>query len=67
MVKLHPHAQSRLTERGITAEEVVQTVLHGEPFAAKLGRSGFRRNFAYNDVWLGNFYRTKQVQAIAVR
>ncbi len=67
MIRLHPHAKTRLTERGASEEEVRQTILNGEPFAVKLGRWGFRRNFAYNDMWLGRFYRTKQVHAIAVR
>jgi hypothetical protein len=67
MIRLHAHAKTRLTERGESEDEVRQTVLNGEQFGAKLGRSGFRRNFAYNDTWLGRFYRIKQVQAIAVR
>ena len=66
-VKLHPHAQARIMERGASEEEVVATDESGEPIPAKFGRSGFRRNFPYNDQWRGKHYANKQVEAIAVR
>ncbi len=65
-VHLHPHARDRLAERGATEEEVVATVAGGESFPVKFGRTGFRRNFAYDDLWQGRPYATKQVEAIAV-
>jgi hypothetical protein len=52
-VRLHPHARDRAALRGATEEEIIETVLTGEPFPAKFGRSGFRRNFAYNALWRG--------------
>ncbi len=65
-VRLHPHAAARLIERGATEAEVVNAVETGEKFSAKFGRTGFRRNFAYNGQWRGRHYATKQVEAIAV-
>ncbi len=65
-VRLHPHAATRLIERGATEEEIVSAVKTGEKFSAKFGRTGFRRNFAYNGQWRGRHYATKQVEAIAV-
>ena len=65
-VRLHPHAQARLAERGATEEEAIATVEGGESFPVKFGRTGFRRNFAYNDLWRGRRFATKQVEAIAV-
>lgn len=65
-ISLHPHAVDRLAERGVTEEEVRETVADGEQFAAKRGRQGFRRNFAFNDSWRGKHFATKQVEAIAV-
>ena len=67
--RLHPHARSRLAERGATEAEaeVASTVEGGERFAAKHGREGFRRNFSYNGMWRGRQYATKQVEAIAVQ
>ncbi len=66
-VRLHPHAQQRLLERGASLEEVVATVEKGEEFPAKLGRTGFRRNFPFETVWRGQFYRTKQLETYAVK
>jgi hypothetical protein len=65
-VTLHPHARTRLAERGATEAEVIETVRGGERFPAKFGRSGFRRNFPFNGVWRGHPYATKQVEAFAV-
>lgn len=65
-VRLHPHAWERLPERGATEAEVIATVQAGERFPAKLGRTGFRRNFAFDGQWRGRQYSTKQVEAYAV-
>lgn len=66
MVKLHPHAQERLRERG-ASDEVIATVEEGEIFPAKYGRTGFRRNFSFNGIWRGKHYATKQVETYAVK
>jgi hypothetical protein len=65
-IRLHPHAQGRLTERGATEEEVIATVEEGERFSAKFGRVGFRRNFPFAGVWGGKPHSTKQIEAYAV-
>ena len=39
----------------------------GEQFPAKFGRTGFRRNFQFDQEWRGRHYRTKQVEAYAVQ
>ena len=66
-VRLHPHALERLSERGATEEEVRATILEGETFSAKYGRTGFRRNFHFDSVWRNRHYAMKQVEAFAVR
>jgi len=66
-VRLHPHAKARAVERGVTDTEVVATVEGGEPFPAKYGRAGFRRNFPFNDIWGGKHYPVKQIEAYAVK
>lgn len=66
-VQFHPHAQERMKERGSSEEEVKATVEHGERFPAKFGRTGFRRNFAFDARWRGRVYRTKQIEAYAVQ
>jgi len=66
-VRFHPHARERMGERGATEDEVRATVGQGEQFPAKFGRTGFRRNFLFDSKWRGKHYRTKQVEAYAVR
>lgn len=66
LVRLHPHARMRLPERGASEAEVVETVREGAQFAAKLGRTGFRRTFLYNREWRGKPYARKQIEAFAV-
>lgn len=56
-----------MAERGATEGEVIATVRDGERFAAKFGRAGFRRNFAFDGEWHGRRYATKQVEAFAVK
>jgi hypothetical protein len=65
-VRLHSHAKERGAERGATEGEIIATVLEGERFPAKYGRTGFRRNFPFEAEWRGQSYRTKQVEAYAV-
>ena len=65
-VSLHPHAQQRLLERGALESEVIATVQSGERFPAKYNRTGFRRNFPYNQSWRGKIYATKQLEIYAV-
>jgi hypothetical protein len=66
IVRFHSHALERLSERGATEEEVRTTVLYGESFPAKFGRTGFRRNFHFDSIWRNRHYATKQVEAFAV-
>ncbi len=66
-VRFHPHARERMGGRGATESEVRATVEEGERFPAKFGRIGFRRNFPFDGEWRGKYYRTKQVEAYAVR
>lgn len=55
-----------MQERGTTEKEVKRAVKDGERFAAKHGRTGFRRNFPYGGMWNDKMYSTKQVEAYAV-
>ncbi len=66
-VKLHPHAQARLIERGATEQEIIATVSGGAEFPAQLGRTGFRRSFVFNAEWNGKYSATKKVEAIATK
>ncbi len=66
-VRFHPHARERMMERGATEEEAVAAVKGGEPFPAKYGRSGFRRNFTFNAEWRAKYYGTKQLEVYTVQ
>jgi hypothetical protein len=65
-MKFHAHAVIRMIERGAREEEVAAAVSEGERFAAKFGRQGFRRNFAFGGLWRGRHYHMKQVEAFAI-
>lgn len=65
-VVIDPHARERMAERGASEDEVVATVLRGERFPAKYGRTGFRRNFRFDGVWRGRAYAMKQLEIFAV-
>jgi hypothetical protein len=56
-----------MAERGIAEAEAIAAVRDGERFPAKFGRTGFRRNFAFDGEWHGRRYATKQVEAFAVK
>mgnify|MGYP001598496904 FL=1 len=66
-VRIHPHAAERMEERGATGKEVIETVQEGEPFQAKFGRIGFRRNFSFSSEWRGKVYGTKQLEIYGVK
>ncbi|MGH7060353.1 MAG: hypothetical protein ACREFH_08210 [Stellaceae bacterium] len=66
-MKLHAHAAARMLERGASEEEIAATVREGERFSAKLGRTGFRRNFSFDSVRHGRRYHMKQVEVFAIR
>ena len=66
-VEIHSHALERMEMRGASENEVVETVRRGEQFPAKLGRTGFRRNFAGVFQWRGRSFDTKQVEVYAAR
>jgi hypothetical protein len=56
-----------MAERGATEEEVRATVEQGESFPAKFGRTGFRRNFQFDQHWHRRHYHTKQIEAYGVQ
>ena len=60
------HARQQMQERGASEHEVAEAITHGERVPAKHGRVAYRRNFAYDRLWGGIFYRTKQVMPIVV-
>jgi len=66
-IRFHSHAIARMKERGVSQEEAVAAIEHGEQFSGKYGRTGFRRNFLYDEDWRGRHYNIKQVEVYTVR
>lgn len=65
-IRYHPHALERMKERGATEDEVETTVKQGEQFPTRFNRTGFRRNFSFNNMWRGKYYENKQIEVYAV-
>ena len=66
-IRIHPHAQQRMRERGATAKQVRETVLKGTAAPAKFGRTRFRRNFAFGRTWSGKRYARRPIDAFATK
>ena len=65
-VRLSRHAEKQLRSRGATVQEVVEAI-RTEPWQpAELGKLECRKDFAYNALWNGKHYATKQVRPIFV-
>ena len=54
-------------ERGATIEEIKETVAGGEEFPVKYERTGFRKNFSFDNLWNGKHYSTKQIECYCVK
>ena len=55
-----------MEERGVTEEEVRQTVLRGEPAEAREPRHGRQVIFTEGYSWLGRYYPHKMVRVIFI-
>jgi len=64
-IKIHPHAQERMLERGATKEEIIAAIENGESFIGKHNRIGFRRNFVFDNYWNKKYYKNKQLEVIS--
>ena len=59
---LHPHLRERMRQRGVSRQEVEQTLNEGwEADDAKPGTLGRVMVFAYEAEWEGRFHREKEV------
>jgi len=58
----HPHLEARMTQRGVTKEELQTTLVKGWPADdAKAGTAGKVFVFPYNAEWLGKTFAEKEV------
>jgi hypothetical protein len=58
------HALEQMPDRGVTNNEVEETIGAGERLPAKRGRWAFRRTFLFGGDWQGKPYLIKQVVPI---
>ena len=59
---LHPHLLARMRQRGVTVEEMEETLNHGwEASDVKPGTIGKVMVFDYEAEWEGRFYHEKEV------
>ena len=66
-IEIHHHALQRIEERGASIEEIKETVSGGEEFPAKYDRTGFRKNFSFDNLWNGKHYANKQIECYCVK
>lgn len=53
-----------MQERGAEETEVITAIREGEPEPARKGRVMYRKNFQFEKMWRGRWYRIKQVAPI---
>ena len=59
----HTHIKTRMFQRGITEDELEQTLQNGwDVDDAKIGTDGKVFVFSYNKEWEGEFYKEKEVR-----
>lgn len=59
---LHPHLKARMAQRGITREEIEQTLNEGwDAVDARAGTQGKVMVFPFYAEWEGQFYEEKEV------
>ncbi|MDL1892520.1 DUF4258 domain-containing protein [Sphingobacteriales bacterium CHB3] len=65
-IRLSRHAAGYIEKRGFTLSEVEDAIRTTPWEPSELGRLECKKNFAYNNVWNGKEYDTKQVRPIFV-
>ena len=61
-IKIHPHLEARMRERGVSIEEIEKTLQEGwEAENVKSGTYGKVYVFSYNKKWCGKFFKEKEV------
>ena len=65
-IRLSGHARDQLGPRGVSEDEIVETIETSDWHPAELNRLECRKEFAFNSMWNGKSYATKQVRPIFV-
>jgi len=60
------HSLIQCKERGASEAEVTHAIREGISEIAKKGRTMYKLNFEYNQLWMGAHYSVKQVAPVVV-
>ena len=63
-IEISKHAREQMQERGVGEDEVISAIRHGESEPARGNRALYRKNFQFDKLWRGRYYRIKQVVSI---
>jgi len=63
-IEISPHGREQMQERGVVEDEVIAAIRHGESEPARGNRTLYRKNFQFDKLWRGRYYRVKQVAPI---
>jgi hypothetical protein len=65
-IRLSIHAQEQLLYRGVSEEEIIETIRNSKWKSAELGRLECKKDFSYRKEWNTMYYNKKQVRPIFV-
>jgi hypothetical protein len=65
-IRLSGHAIQQLSFRGTSQQEIIDAIREGTWQSAEAERLECRRDFAFNAIWNGKRYQTRQVRPIFV-
>ena len=65
-IQIDPHTLERAEERGVSENEIRETILTGSLFNAKKGRLGRVKVFSFDNVRAGKYYPQKRVEVVFV-
>jgi len=61
-IRIDPHTLERASERGASAEEIIDVINNGRPISAKYGRLGKSKIFDFNQKRLDRYYEQKKIE-----
>ena len=66
-IEISKHAREQMQERGVGEDEVISAIRHGESEPARGNRALYRKNFQFDKLWRGRYYRLKQITPIVAQ
>jgi len=63
-IVLDNHTKERAIERGVSEDEIIDTIKNGNDFQAKTNRKGKYKIFQFNNIRNKVYYKQKRVEVI---